>query len=202
MFLPEGDRYSYTKEYLEDKLASLFGGRIAEAIIFGANKVTTGASNDIQKATEIARNMVTKWGLSEKIGPLSVGSANDEEVFLGHSITRHKDISEATSSIVDAEVRNIIDRSYERAEKILTEKRHILDDMAKALMTYETINQDQIQDLMHGRPVREPPNWRANQKDAKKKADAVSEEQPTQAELKLDPSDTNETSATETTTGT
>lgn len=202
MFLPEGDRYSYTKEYLEDKLASLFGGRIAEAIIFGANKVTTGASNDIQKATEIARNMVTKWGLSEKIGPLSVGSANDEEVFLGHSITRHKDISEATSSIVDAEVRNIIDRSYERAEKILTEKRHILDDMAKALMTYETINQDQIQDLMNGRPVREPPNWRANQKDAKKKADAASEEQPTQAELKLDPSDTNETSATETTTGT
>lgn len=177
MFLPEGDRYSYTKEYLEDKLASLFGGRVAEEIIFGVNQVTTGASNDIQKATEIARNMVTKWGLSEKVGPLSV-SGNDEEVFLGHSITRHKEISETTSSMIDAEVKKIIDRSYERAHQILSAKLDKLHAMAEALKLYETINIDQIQDIMNGVPVREPPNWRSTQKDHKKPAepDAVQEE--------------------------
>jgi len=164
MFLPEGDRYSYTREYLESKLSSLFGGRLAEEIIFGTGKVTTGASNDIQKATEIARNMVTKWGLSEKVGPLTLG-ANDEEVFLGHSITRHKDISEATSSIVDAEVRSIIERNYRRAEDVLREHIEKLHLMAQALIKYETIGQDQIQDIMAGRPVREPASWR-NNKDA------------------------------------
>ncbi len=133
----------------------MFGGRIAEEIIFGINKVTTGASNDIQKATEIARNMVTKWGLSEKVGPLTLGS-NDEEVFLGHSITRHKEISEATSSMVDAEVRGIIERNYQRAEKILKENIEKLHIMAEALIKYETIGVDQIQDIMAGRPVREP----------------------------------------------
>ena len=158
MFLPEGDKYSYTREYLESKLASLFGGRLAEEIIFGIDKVTTGASNDIQKATEIARNMVTKWGLSEKVGPLTLGN-NDEEVFLGHSITRHKDISEATSSIVDAEVRNIIGRNYQRAEKILRDNIETLHTMAQALIKFETINVEQIQDIMTGKPVREPANW-------------------------------------------
>jgi cell division protease FtsH len=159
MFLPEGDRYNYTREYLESKLSSLFGGRIAEAIIFGANKVTTGASNDIQKATEIARNMVTKWGLSDKVGPLTLGG-NDEEVFLGHSITRHKEVSEATSSIVDAEVRDVIERNYKRAETILKDNIETLHTMAKALVKYETISQDQIKDIMEGKPVREPTNWR------------------------------------------
>lgn len=159
MFLPEGDRYSYTREYLESKLSSLFGGRLAEEIIFGAGKVTTGASNDIQKATEIARNMVTKWGLSEKVGPLTLDT-NDEEVFLGHSITRHKDISEATSSVVDAEVHRIIDRNYQRAEHILKENIEKLHTMADALIKYETISQEQIQDIMAGLPIREPANWR------------------------------------------
>ena len=158
MFLPEGDRYSYTREYLESKLASLFGGRIAEEIIFGLGKVTTGASNDIQKATEIARNMVTKWGLSEKIGPLTLGN-NDEEVFLGHSITRHKDISEATSSIVDAEVHNFIESNYKRAKKILEENLDKLHAMAEALIKYETIGIDQIQDIISGKPAREPASW-------------------------------------------
>ena len=138
MFLPEGDRYNYSREYLESKLSSLFGGRLAEEIIFGEVKVTTGASNDIQKATEIARNMVTKWGLSGKVGPLTLGS-NDEEVFLGHSITRHKDISEATSSVVDAEVRLIIERNYRRAEEILKANIDKLHTMAETLMKYETI---------------------------------------------------------------
>lgn len=198
MFLPEGDKYSYTKEYLEDKLASLFGGRIAEEIIFGVNKVTTGASNDIQKATEIARNMVTKWGLSEKIGPLSVSSGNDEEVFLGHSITRHKEVSEVTSGIVDAEVRRIIDQNYARAHQILISKLKVLHEMADALMKYETINQDQIQDIFTGQPVREPPNWRANQKDTTK-SDSAADTPPTQAEFKLDQAGSSDTSTAETT---
>lgn len=160
MFLPEGDKYSYTREYLESKLSSLFGGRLAEEIIFGAGKVTTGASNDIQKATEIARNMVTKWGLSGKVGPLTLGN-NDEEVFLGHSITRHKDISEATSSVVDAEVRLIIESNYRRAEDILRKNIDKLHIMAQTLIKYETIGQDQIQDIMQGRPIREPASWRS-----------------------------------------
>jgi cell division protease FtsH len=159
MFLPEGDRYSYTREYLESKLSSLFGGRLAEQLIFGMGKVTTGASNDIQKATEIARNMVTKWGLSDKVGPLTLGS-NDEEVFLGHSITRHKEISEATSSVVDAEVRDIIERNYQRAEKILKENIDKLHVMAQALVKYETITPEQIKDIMDGKIVRDPVSWR------------------------------------------
>jgi cell division protease FtsH len=159
MFLPESDRYNYTREYLESKISSLFGGRLAEDIIFGGSKVTTGASNDIQKATEIARNMVTKWGLSEKVGPLTLGT-NDEEVFLGHSITRHKEVSEATSSMVDAEVRNIVSRNYQRAETILKENIDKLHLMAQALVKYETINIEQIQDIMAGRPIRETASFR------------------------------------------
>lgn len=188
MFLPEGDRYNYTRDYLEGKLSSLYGGRLAEIIIFGSGKVTTGASNDIQKATEIARNMVTKWGLSEKVGPLTLGN-NDEEVFLGHSITRHKEISEATSSIVDAEVRDLIERTYKRAEKILKDNIDKLHMMAEMLVKFETIGQDQIQDIMAGREVREPANWRTN-KDAadakaKEQTDEVIAPERKQEELKL-----------------
>jgi cell division protease FtsH len=159
MFLPEGDRYNYTREYLESKISSLFGGRLAEEIIFGVDKVTTGASNDIQKATEIARNMVTKWGLSHKVGPLTLGG-NDEEVFLGHSITRHKEVSEATSSVVDAEVRDLIERNYQRANTILQENIEKLHAMAQALVKYETIGTEQIEDIMNDRPIREPASWR------------------------------------------
>lgn len=158
MFLPEGDRYSYSKEYLDSKIASLFGGRIAEELIFGANKVTTGASNDIQKATELARNMVTKWGLSEKLGPLTFGE-DEREVFLGHSVARHKEISETTSSLIDQEVRLIIDTNYQRAEKILKTNLERLHAMAQALIKYETIGQDQIQDIMAGKTIREPKDW-------------------------------------------
>jgi cell division protease FtsH len=158
MFLPEGDRYSYSKEHLESKISSLFGGRIAEEVIFGHNKVTTGASNDIQKATELARNMVTKWGLSEKMGPLTFGE-NEQEVFLGHSVARHKEISESTSGMIDQEVHEIIDRNYKRAEKILRDNLDKLHLMAEALIKYETIGIDQIQDVMAGRSIREPANW-------------------------------------------
>ncbi len=164
MFLPEGDRYSHSKEYLESKISSLFGGRIAEELIFGAEKVTTGASNDIQKSTELARNMVTKWGLSAKLGPLTFGD-DEREVFLGHAVTRHKEISESTSGIIDEEVREIIDRNYQRAERILKENIDRLHTMAEALIKYETIDVAQIDDIMTGKPVREPAGWSENDKD-------------------------------------
>lgn len=158
MFLPEGDRHSYTREYLESKISSLFGGRIAEEVIFGPSKVTTGASNDIQKSTELARNMVTKWGLSEKLGPLTFGE-NEEEIFLGHSVARHKEISESTSGLIDEEIHEIIDRNYKRADKILRENITKLHAMAEALIKYETINVEQIRDVMEGKPAREPRGW-------------------------------------------
>jgi len=158
MFLPEGDRYSYSKERLESQIASMFGGRIAEEQVFGADSVTTGASNDIQRATEIARNMVTKWGLSEKLGPLTY-MEEEGEVFLGHSVSQNKHISDETAHIIDEEVRAVIDRNYRRAETILKEQRDKLDNMAEALIKYETIDQDQIADIMAGKPPRPPADW-------------------------------------------
>ena len=158
MFLPEGDRYSYSKTYLESKIASLFGGRIAEALIFGSDKVTTGASNDIQKATELARNMVTKWGLSDKLGPLTFGE-DEGEIFLGHSVARHKEFSESTSGVIDTEVHRIVDENYKRAESLLKQNLEKLHMMAKILMKYETIGIEQIEDVMAQRPVREPAGW-------------------------------------------
>ncbi|MEX0950731.1 MAG: ATP-dependent zinc metalloprotease FtsH [Gammaproteobacteria bacterium] len=158
MFLPEEDRLSYSKERLDSQLCSLFGGRIAEELIFGREHVTTGASNDIKRATDIARSMVTKWGLSEKLGPLSY-SDEDGEVFLGHSVTKHKEVSDETTHLIDQEVRNIIDRSYTRAEKILTENLDKLHMMAEALVKYETIDAEQINDIMQGRTPRPPKGW-------------------------------------------
>jgi len=168
MFLPEGDRYSHTKEYLESKIASLFGGRIAEELIFGVEKVTTGASNDIQKATELARSMVTKWGLSEKLGPLTFGD-NEQEVFLGHSVARHKEISENTSGIIDQEIRGIIDRNYQRAEAILKKNLEKLHTMAEALIKYETISIIQINDIMSGNPITEPAGWAEYENEGRRK---------------------------------
>ncbi len=158
MFLPEEDRLSYTRELLESQLSSLFGGRIAEELIFGKDKVTTGASNDIERATQLARNMVTKWGLSEKLGPLTY-SEDDGEVFLGHSVTQHKAISDETAHTIDEEIRSIIDRNYERANNILNEHMDKLHLMADALMKYETIDSDQIDDIMNGNVPRPPSNW-------------------------------------------
>jgi len=158
MFLPEEDRYSYSKERLESQITSMFGGRIAEELVFGAEHVTTGASNDIQRATEIARNMVTKWGLSEKLGPLTY-MEEEGEVFLGHSVSQHKHISDETAHIIDEEVRAVIDRNYDRATRILQQHRAQLDTMADALIKYETIDRDQIDDVMAGRPPRPPADW-------------------------------------------
>jgi cell division protease FtsH len=158
MFLPEADRYSYSKEHLESQISSLFGGRIAEELIFGIDKVTTGASNDIKRATELARNMVTKWGLSERLGPLMY-SEEEEEVFLGRSVTQHKNVSDDTAHTIDEEVRNFIDHNYERAEKILTDNMEKLHVMADALIKYETIDTEQIDDIMAGKKPRPPKDW-------------------------------------------
>jgi cell division protease FtsH len=158
MFLPEDDRYSYSKRRLESQLSSLYGGRVAEELIFGAEYVTTGASNDIERATAIARNMVTKWGLSDKLGPLSYDE-EDGEVFLGHSVTRHKNIAGDTQRVIDEEVRSLIDRNYQRTRALLQENQAKLHTMAAALMKYETIDAEQIDDIMAGREPRPPAGW-------------------------------------------
>jgi len=158
MFLPEEDRYSYSKERLESQISSLFGGRIAEELVFGPESVTTGASNDIQRATELARNMVTRWGLSERLGPLTY-SEEEGEVFLGHSVTQHKTVSDQTQDLIDEEVRSIIDRNYQRSTRILKENEPRLHVMASALIRYETIDVEQIKDIMEGREPRPPQDW-------------------------------------------
>ncbi|MDH3589808.1 MAG: ATP-dependent metalloprotease, partial [Gammaproteobacteria bacterium] len=158
MFLPEEDRYSFSKRRLESQISSLFGGRIAEELIFGGDAVTTGASNDIERATEIARNMVTKWGLSDKLGPLTY-SEDDGEVFLGRSVTQHKHVSDVTAHIIDEEVRSLVESNYERAELILKENVDKLHRMADGLIKYETIDEDQIKDIMAGREPRPPDGW-------------------------------------------
>ena len=158
MYLPEEDKYSISKEKLESNISSLFGGRLAEEMTLGSDGVTTGAANDIERATEIARNMVTKWGLSDKLGPLTY-SEEDGEVFLGRSVTQHKQVSDITVHNIDEEVRKIIDRNYERAKKILKKHEKKLHIMAKALMKYETIGSDQVLDIMEGREPRIPEEW-------------------------------------------
>ena len=158
MFLPEEDRYSHSKKHLESQISSLFGGRIAEELIYGKDSVTTGASNDIERATDLARNMVTKWGLSERLGPLTY-SEDEGEVFLGRSITQHKNMGDDTARIIDEEIRSMIDRNYERAEKILKEHMDVLHSMTDALMKYETIDAHQIDALMVGEKVPAPKDW-------------------------------------------
>jgi len=158
MFLPVEDRYSNSKQRLESKISSLYGGRIAEELIFGAEKVTTGASNDIERATEIARNMVTKWGLSDRMGPLSY-SEDEGEVFLGRTVTQHKHMSDDTAHAIDEEVREVIERNYLRAKTILTEYMERLHAMADALMKYETIDREQIDAIMRGEDPPPPADW-------------------------------------------
>jgi len=158
MFLPERDQYSASKCKLDSMISSLYGGRIAEELIFGWEQVSTGASNDIERATDLARNMVTKWGLSQRLGPLAY-SEEEGEIFLGRSVTQHKSVAEETAHTIDEEIRSIIDRNYERAEKILKDNEDILHSMAEALIKYETIDKDQINDLMSRKPVREPKGW-------------------------------------------
>ncbi|TXR35753.1 ATP-dependent zinc metalloprotease FtsH [Ectopseudomonas mendocina] len=159
MFLPEEDRYSLSKRALISQICSLFGGRVAEEMTLGFDGVTTGASNDIMRATQLARNMVTKWGLSEKLGPLMYAE-EEGEVFLGRSMgSQNSNVSGETAKLIDEEVRRIIDECYATAKKLLVENRDKLDAMAEALMKYETIDADQIDDIMNGRQLREPRGW-------------------------------------------
>jgi cell division protease FtsH len=169
MYLPEEDRYSISKQRLESTISTLFGGRLAEEMTLGPERVTTGASNDIERATDIARNMVTKWGLSERLGPLTY-SEDDGEVFLGRSVTQHKQVSDVTVHTIDEEVRKIIDRNYARAKAILEDHEDKLHVMAKALMRYETIDQEQVKDIMEGREPQPPEDWEDPDETSKPKA--------------------------------
>jgi len=159
MIMSEADRYSHSKTSLESRLASLYGGRVAEELIFGDDKVTTGASNDIQRATQLARDMVTKYGLSEELGPMTYTDEEDE-VFLGRSVTQHKHVSEETARKIDEVVRGVIDRAYNRARDILQTHADKLENMAQALLQYETIDRDQIASIMAGREPGPPKDWR------------------------------------------
>ncbi|MED5238533.1 MAG: ATP-dependent zinc metalloprotease FtsH [Pseudomonadota bacterium] len=159
MYLPEEDKYSQSKRGLESSICSLYGGRLAEEMTLGFDGVTTGASNDIERATKLARAMVTKWGLSEKLGPLAY-EEDEGEVFLGKQMSQRKAVSEQTAEEIDREVRAIIDDCYGRAKTILEENRDKLDLMADALMQYETIDAEQIDDIMAGHKPRPPKDWR------------------------------------------
>ena len=158
MFLPEADKYSISRLQLDSQMASLFGGRVAEELIFGAENVTTGASNDIERATQIARNIVTRWGLSEALGPLTYAE-DDEEVFLGRSVTQHKHVSDETARKIDIEIRSIVDSAHEVAKELLLANRDKLEVMTDSLMKYETIGTAQIDQIMDGKIPDPPDGW-------------------------------------------
>jgi len=158
MYLPEGDKYSYNRTAIQSQLCSLYGGRVAEELVFGADKVTTGASNDIERATKMARNMVTKWGLSDEMGPIAY-SEEDDEVFLGRSVTQHKSVSNETARKIDEVVRSILDKAYATSTQILHDNLDKLHVMAEALLQYETIDAKQIDDILAGREPGPPMDW-------------------------------------------
>jgi len=158
MYLPEGDKYSMNRVAIESQLCSLYGGRVAEELIFGTDKVTTGASNDIERATKMARNMVTKWGLSDELGPIAYGE-EDDEVFLGRSVTQHKSVSDDTARRIDEVVRSILDKAYARTTELLTANLDKLHTMSQLLLQYETIDAPQINAVMEGRDPPPPMGW-------------------------------------------
>jgi len=151
-WLPEEDRHNYTKTWLEGRLAAAFGGRVAEELIFGPDKVTTGATNDIEQATTLARRMVTQFGMSGEVGVIAVGD-REQEIFLGREISQRREISERMSETVDREIKRIIDQSYHRAQTILTENRDLLDRIAEALLERETLDRDEMDLLARGEPL-------------------------------------------------
>ncbi|STY28042.1 cell division protease ftsH [Legionella wadsworthii] len=187
MFLPEQDRYSHSKRRLESQLSSLFGGRIAEELIFGPESVTTGASNDIMRSTEIARKMVTSWGLST-LGPLTFGE-EEEEVFLGRSMNKHKEMSDRTAQQIDDEVRAIIDRNYKRAKEILVTNMDKLHLMAQSLIKYETIDLRQIQEIMSGKEPTPPEDWGSSKPLDGAEVISPSSEKPTEHEVSVNPAE-------------
>jgi len=169
MFLPEQDKYSVSRKQLESQMASLFGGRVAEELIFGIENVTTGASNDIERATSIARNMVTRWGLTDALGPLTY-SEDEEEVFLGRSVTQHKHVSDETARKIDEEVRVIVESAHKTATDLIAVNRKKLQIMSEALMKYETIDAGQIDQIMGGKVPDPPADWDDSNSDGGKKA--------------------------------
>ncbi len=180
MYLPEQDRVSMSRQHLESMISSLYGGRLAEELIYGKDKVSTGASNDIERATDIARKMVTQWGFSEKLGPL-LYAEEEGEVFLGRGMSQAKHVSDDTTKLIDEEIRILIDRNYARAKQILEENMDIMHSMKDALMKFETIDAGQIDDLMERKDdIREPAGWgdQAKAEPAKEEAkpEAKSEE--------------------------
>jgi cell division protease FtsH len=156
MSLPAEDRYSYDSEYMLNQISMLFGGRIAEEVFM--NQMTTGASNDFERATHIARDMVTRYGMTDALGPM-VYADNEGEVFLGRSVTKTTNMSEQTMQKVDAEVRRIIDQQYSLARKLIEDNKDKMHVMAKALLEYETIDMEQLDDIMSGKPPRPPKDW-------------------------------------------
>ncbi|MGD8383865.1 MAG: ATP-dependent zinc metalloprotease FtsH [Lysobacterales bacterium] len=158
MFLPEQDKYSISLRQLNSQMASLFGGRVAEELTFGEDNVTTGASNDIERATQIARNMVTRWGLTTALGPLAYAE-DEEEVFLGRSVTQHKHVSDETARKIDIEVRSIVENAHATARTLLEENHEKLEIMAEALLKYETIDSEQIDQIMDGKVPDPPKDW-------------------------------------------
>ena len=166
MFLPEQDKYSVSLKQLESQLASLFGGRVAEELVFGAENVTTGASNDLERATTIARNMTTKWGLTERLGPQTYAE-DEDEVFLGRSVTQHKHVSDDTARLIDEEIRKIIDTAHNTARDLLESHLDRLHLMANALMKYESIDGGQIDQIMAGREPDPPAGWNEIEPDTK-----------------------------------
>jgi len=155
MQLPERDKLSMSYEQMTSRLAILMGGRVAEEEVFGADKVTSGASSDIQQATKLARAMVTQWGFSEELGTVMYGD-NQEEVFLGYSMGKQQTISEETARKIDAEVKRLVEQGYATARKILTEKRDQLEILAKGLLEYETLSGDEVRALLRGEPIVRP----------------------------------------------
>ena len=180
MYLPEQDRFSHSKQHLESNISSLYGGRIAEEIIYGFEKVSTGASNDIERATQLARKMVTQWGFSQKMGPM-LFAEEEGEVFLGRTSSKSLNMSDETAKAIDAEIKDFVDRNYQRAYKILTDNRDILESMKDALMHFETIDALQIDDLMARTTVRQPAgsdNKESSENDEPPKAEEKKESSP------------------------
>ena len=168
MFLPEQDKYSISRKQLDSQMASLYGGRVAEELVFGIENVTTGASNDIERATQMARNIVTRWGLSEALGPLAYAE-DEEEVFLGRSVTQHKHVSDETAHKIDMEIRKIVDAAHKTATDLIMANRDKLEVMTEALMKYETIGAEQIDQIMSGKVPDPPADWDDNGSEGDKK---------------------------------
>ncbi|MEM9442770.1 MAG: ATP-dependent zinc metalloprotease FtsH [Pseudomonadota bacterium] len=156
MRLPEGDRISVSREKLEADIAVAMGGRVAEELVFGHDKVTAGASSDIEQATKIARHMVTQWGMSDKLGPIAYGE-NQQEVFLGHSVTQSKNLSEETAQLIDAEIRQLVDTGYDKARTLINDHIDRLNDLANALLEHETLTGDEISAILRGEPMPKAP---------------------------------------------